>query len=143
VIKEDSHRRRLKWRLVVTQFCRGRFGQVHRRHNAAHNDSGLLNYADHTASIEIELPPTPSIGKLIASPCMTCAMTLPRGQGVPLAMSKIRSENLAPHLFAAHVLRKEPDEEDEEEEEDDGEEGEDDGEEGEDDNEDDDEGYSP
>ena len=66
---------------------------------------------------------------------MTCAMTLPRGQGVPLAMSKIRSENLAPHLFAAHVLRKEPDEEDEEEE--------DDGEEGEDDNEDDDEGYSP
>ena len=63
-------------------------------------------------------------------------MTLPRGQGVPLAMSKIRSENLAPHLFAAHVLRKEPDEEDEEEEEDDGEEGEDD-------NEDDDEGYSP
>ena len=69
---------------------------------------------------------------------MTCAMTLPREQGVPLGVSKIRSEYLAQNPFAASVfLRQEPDEEDEEEEE------ENDGEENEDDNEDDDEGYSP
>jgi hypothetical protein len=72
-----------------------------------------------------------------------CAVTPPEGvQGLPLGMSKIRSEYLAPELSAAAVwLRQEPDEEEEEEEDDDGEE--DGGEEDGGDNEDGDEGYSP
>ena len=64
------------------------------------------------------------------------------GRGVPLGMSKIRPEYLAPELSAAHVfLREEPDEDDEEEEDD----GEKDGDDNEDNSNDDgdDEGYSP
>ena len=68
-------------------------------------------------------------------------------QGVPLGMSKIRPEYLAPELSAAHVfLREEPDEDDEEEEDDgekDGDDKDDDDDNEDDNNDGDDEGYSP
>ena len=63
-------------------------------------------------------------------------------QGVPLGMSKIRPEYLAPDLSAAHVfLREEPEEEDDGEK--DGDDKDDDDDNEDDNNDGDDEGYSP